>query len=105
MFKSLRFNLASLVVLAFCSLSVMAQSQATTAQISGVVSDSNGAAVANAKVKATNKDNGLVREVTANADGIYTIVTLPPGKYTVIAEASGFSPTTIEDVVLNVGRT
>jgi len=83
----------------------MAQSQATTAQISGVVSDSNGAAVANATVKATNKDNGLVREVTASGDGIYTIVTLPPGKYTVVAQASGFSPSTIDDVVLNVGRT
>ena len=45
MFKSLRFSLASLVMLAFCSLSVMAQSQATTAQISGVVSDSNGAGI------------------------------------------------------------
>jgi len=77
-------------MLAFCSLSVMAQSQATTGQISGVVSDSNGAAVANATVKATNKDNGLVREGTASSDGIYTIVTLPPGKYTVTAQASGF---------------
>jgi len=83
----------------------MAQSQATSGQISGVVTDSNGAAVANATVKATNKDNGLVREVTGSGDGIYTIVALSPGKYTVVAQASGFSPTTIDDVVINVGRT
>src|SRR5882672_9541250 len=105
MSKSLRLCFVTLLIVAFCAIGAMAQSQATSGQISGVVTDSNGAAVANATVKATNKDNGLVREVTGSGDGIYTIVALSPGKYTVVAQASGFSPTTIDDVVINVGRT
>src|SRR5436305_1214342 len=53
----------------------------------------------------SNKETGLVRDVTASGDGIYTVVTLPPGKYTVVAEATGFANATVDDVVVNVGRT
>ena len=105
MSRLLRFTFASLLVLGLCSLSALAQSQATSGQISGEVVDANGAAVANAKVKVTNKETGLVRDVTASGDGIYTVVTLPPGKYTVVAEATGFANATVDDVVVNVGRT
>src|SRR5437764_120258 len=105
MSRLLRFTFAFLLVLGLCSLSALAQSQATSGQISGEVVDANGAAVANAKVKVTNKETGLVRDVTASGDGIYTVVTLPPGKYTVVAEATGFANATVDDVVVNVGRT
>jgi len=48
MSRLLRFTFASLLVLGLCSLSALAQSQATSGQISGEVVDANGAAVANA---------------------------------------------------------
>ena len=105
MCKSLRLCFVSLLIVAFCAVGAMAQSQASTGQISGLITDTNGAAVANATVKATNKDNGLLRTATASGDGLYTIVLLPPGKYTVVAEASGFANATIDDVVVNVGQT
>ncbi|HJZ79163.1 MAG TPA: carboxypeptidase regulatory-like domain-containing protein [Pyrinomonadaceae bacterium] len=103
--KFLRFCFASLLVLGLCALSVMAQSQASTGQISGLVTDVNGAVVANATVKVTNKDTGLARSATASDDGLYTIPLLPPGKYTVVAESTGFANATVDDVVVNVGRT
>src|SRR5204863_3139273 len=103
MSRFLRLAFASILVLGLCALSAVAQSQATTGQISGVVKDSNGAVVPNARVKATNKDTGLARDVTASDDGIYTIVTLPPGRYTVVAEAGGFANATVDDIVVNVG--
>jgi len=105
MFKSLRLCFVALLIVAFSAVGAIAQSQASTGQISGVVTDSNGAAVANATVKATNKDTGLVREATASGDGLYTIVLLPPGKYTLVAESSGFSTGTIDDVSVVVGQT
>src|SRR5437588_8229018 len=105
MSRFLRIASAFVLLFALCSIHAFAQSQATAGQISGVVLDANGAAVANAKVKATNKETGLVRDVTASDAGIYTIVALPPGKYTVVAEATGFSNATIDDIVVNVGRT
>ena len=100
-----RFVFASLLVLAVCALSAMAQSQASTGQISGLVTDTNNAAVPGATVKATNKNTGLLRTATSSGDGVYTIVLLPPGKYTVVAESSGFSQGTIDDVNVTVGQT
>lgn len=105
MCKSLRLCFVSLLIVAFCAVGAMAQSQASSGQISGLVTDTNGAAVATAMVKATNKDNGLIRSAAASGDGLYTIVLLPPGKYTVVAEASGFANATIDDVIVSVGQT
>ena len=104
MSKLLRLSYVALLVLTMSIVS-MAQSQATSGQITGVVTDSNGAAVPNAAVKVTNKETGLERAATSSDDGLYTIVLLPPGTYTVVAESSGFAAATIDDVVVNVGRT
>src|ERR1044071_2973193 len=104
MSKLVKLSCVSLLVLALSAVA-LAQSQASTGQISGVVTDTNGAVVGNATVKAKNKETGLERSVTSSGDGLYTIVLLPTGTYTVTAEAPGFAATTIDDVVVNVGRT
>jgi hypothetical protein len=103
MYKFSKLFFTALLVLAISGVA-MAQSQASTGQISGVVTDTNGAVVPNATVKVTNKETALERTATASDDGIYTIVLLPPGSYTVVAEASGFATATADDVVVNVGR-
>jgi hypothetical protein len=104
MSKIVKLFFVGLLMLAFSAV-VFAQSQASTGQISGVVTDTNGAVVANAAVKAKNKETSLERSVNSSGDGLYTIVLLPPGTYTVTAEATGFATTTVDDVVVNVGRT
>ena len=104
MSKLMRLWFAVLLVLTMSMIS-MAQSQGSSGQITGVVTDSNGAAVPNATVKVTNKETGLERSVNSSDDGLYTVVLLPPGTYTVVAESSGFAAATIDDVVVNVGRT
>ncbi|MCA1601223.1 MAG: carboxypeptidase regulatory-like domain-containing protein [Acidobacteria bacterium] len=103
---SKKMRLCSLVFLVVAlSATGLAQSQAGSGQIGGQVTDSNAAAVPNATVKVTNKGTGLERTVTTSGDGLYTVVLLPPGSYTVVAESSGFAAATIEEVVVNVGRT
>jgi|GEM_PF-287906 len=104
MSKLVKFAFVIILVLGV-SIVALAQSQASTGQISGVVEDTNGAAVPNANVKAKNKETGLERAVTSSGDGVFSIVLLPPGTYTVTAEVTGFAATTIDDVVVNVGRT
>ena len=104
MSKIVKLFFVSVLLLAFSAVA-FGQSQASTGQISGVITDTNGAVVANASVKAKNKETGLERSVTTSGDGLYTIVLLPTGTYTVTAEATGFAATTIDDVVVNVGRT
>ena len=91
--------------LSFAAVPVMAQSQASTGQITGLVADAQGAAISKATVTATNKQTGLARSSTSNDDGLYAILLLPPGPYNVSAEASGFAATTVSDVEVTVGRT
>jgi hypothetical protein len=109
MSKSKPFHSLCAVLMALCLCSaavpVMAQSQASTGQIAGVVTDAQGAAIPKATVTASNKQTGLARSTTSSDEGLYAIVLLPPGIYSVSAEASGFASTTVSDVEVIVGRT
>ena len=79
-------------------------SQQTTGQISGTLTDSSSAVVPNASVTAKNNENGLTRTVNTNTSGGYVLTDLPPGTYTVSAEARGFAKTVNEHLVLQVGQ-
>ena len=78
------------VLMAMCTTSVNAQSQAGTGQIVGTVYDAQGALVAGATVKLENKALAITREAKAGDEGDYRFILLPPGKYTVIVTATGF---------------
>jgi hypothetical protein len=96
-----------LCVLALLSLTISvaasAQSQATTGNIEGRVLDPQDAAVPGATVSATNQQTGLEKTATTNGEGQYNIILLPPGTYTVRANANGFGPAESKDVTVNVG--
>jgi Carboxypeptidase regulatory-like domain/TonB-dependent Receptor Plug Domain len=77
--------------------------QAQEATIVGTVTDSTGAAVANAAVKITNIDTGIIRTVNTSSDGQYVAPDLHIGRYTVRVQASGFKADQRSDIVLQVG--
>lgn len=83
---------------------VFAQAQATAADLAGTVVDPNGAVVAGATVTAKNSSTGITRTVSANDQGEYQIIGLPPGDYEISAEGSGFKKTVISPVKLTVGQ-
>ncbi|MBV9923490.1 MAG: TonB-dependent receptor [Acidobacteria bacterium] len=100
--------LARLAVVCLCLASLtpsaLAQSQATTGDIEGRVTDPNGAVIPNVTVNARNQATGLQRSANTDAEGIYRIIQLPPGAYTVtITGASGFQSWTGENAVVTVG--
>jgi hypothetical protein len=103
MCKFLRFCFASLLVLAVCALSAMAQST-TTGAINGTVMNPNKEVVTGATI--TVKNNGTNKEATATTDdnGGFKITNLDPGIYTVTVSASGFAPFTNEGITVEVGR-
>lgn len=84
-------------------MGVPALAQVSTGDISGRVVDSQGRAVANATVTATNKGTVQSRSVTTGETGDFAITDLPPGVYDVSIEASSFSKTLVRDYELNVG--
>ena len=109
MSKRKLFHSLCVVLLALCLCSsavpAMAQSQASTGQITGTISDNQGAAISGATVKAINTQTGLQQSAKSGDDGLYTLVLLPTGIYKVTAEASGFAATTVNNVEVLVGRT
>src|SRR5690242_11614980 len=90
---------ASLVLMAFTSAAL---AQLETGTLSGTVTDPSGAVVANAKITAKNLGTGLTRAASSTANGTYTIVSLPPGRYEVSVEAAGFE-TLRQNVDVTVG--
>ena len=74
-----------------------------TANLSGVVKDSNGAVVAGADVTARNLATGQARESRTDDEGRYAFPNLSIGKYEILASHSGFkkTQTTVE---LTVGQ-
>jgi hypothetical protein len=78
--------------------------QLGTAGISGLVSDTNGAAITNARVVVKNKGTGQTRETTTSGEGTYTFQNLPPATYEIKVEAQNFAPAVVETVTLNVGE-
>jgi hypothetical protein len=82
-----RYALTILLLLS-ASLPVLAQSD--NGSVVGFVKDPSGAVVPKAKVTLTNDATGLSRQTSTNDAGYYVVPNLPPGNYTVTAEATGF---------------
>jgi len=75
-----------------------------TGDLHVTVKDPKGGIVNNASVTARDEGKGLIRPATLSQEGEYSILALPPGRYTVEAEAKGFAKTTAEGVVITVGQ-
>jgi hypothetical protein len=92
-----------LVVLIGHPLVLPAQSRATTADLTGVVTDASKAVLADARVTATNHETGLTRAGVTDAAGRFVLAALPIGSYEVKVERAGFEPTVLSNLVLTLG--
>jgi hypothetical protein len=94
----------------FCSLllifALSATSLAQTYQgrILGTVTDESGGVVRGAKVRITNTETGISRNIETNDSGDYAAPNLPPGLYTVVVEASGFKKVERAEIRLEVAK-
>ncbi|HVR37905.1 MAG TPA: carboxypeptidase-like regulatory domain-containing protein, partial [Thermoanaerobaculia bacterium] len=66
--------------------------------LKGTVSDETGAALPGVTVTATNAATGYNRSAVTAADGAFRFPNLPAGTYTVVADLSGFSSVTVNNV-------
>ncbi|MFN7648141.1 MAG: carboxypeptidase regulatory-like domain-containing protein, partial [Acidobacteriota bacterium] len=58
----------------------------------------------NAKITISNSQTGLTRELTADATGRYSVVSIPGGVYTLKVTATGFKTVTIQNVQVAVNE-
>ena len=85
--KMAAFMLA--VLLTTCGADATA-AQSIFGRIAGTVTDSQGGAVAGAKITIVNEETKLERQTTTDSNGYYVASDLPVGVYSVIAEQTGF---------------
>lgn len=78
--------------------------QVASAEVSGAVLDSTGAAVANAKVTVTNKSTNVSRETVTDSNGAYLVNLLQPGDYQLSVEANGFRKLSQSGLTLQVNQ-
>ena len=88
-----------LVAILFLAGSCLAQDRGT---IRGVLTDPSGAAVPEATVTVKNVNTGLTQTTKTSTDGVYNILYLPAGSYTVTAEKTGFKKAETNGVEVHV---
>ena len=81
-----------------------ASAQSTTGDISGTVRDQSHAILPGVTVQVVNLETGATRSIVTDSEGRYRALNLPPGRYKVTAELSGFSKTAVDQVVVQIGR-
>jgi hypothetical protein len=91
------------VLAAFLLFASAALAQVDTATITGNVADPSGAAVAGARIRATNQANGLDYRATSGESGVYVLTALPIGTYDLEIGGDGFQTTRHRGITLNAG--
>lgn len=90
------------IALLLATIPTLAQDTAT---LTGTVTDSSGAVVANAKVTAINIATNFETETVTNTEGLYRMPFLRPGDYRVRIIAPGFKTFVRDNIELRIGST
>ena len=94
----------SLVALAFvCLASIAAYSQESRGTVSGSVLDSQGAALPNVKVVATETRTNTINQAVSDTTGQYVLPFLAPGDYKIAVSVPGFKQYEQSHLILNAG--
>ena len=75
----------------------------SVASVTGRITDEQGALMAGVQIRMTGVETGAVYSVVSNADGMYTVPSLPIGAYTLEATSSGFQTYLQSGILLRVG--
>ena len=86
----LRFRTAFVLLLLALVCAGIAYSQAVHATLLGTVTDASGGVVTNGKVTIVEETTGISHTAQTNESGNFTFPDLPPGRYTVSVEMTGF---------------
>jgi len=92
----------ALALLILFSFPAVLHAQSTNASLTGRITDSSKAVIADAKIAAVRVDTNVRYEATSNGSGEYHLANLPPSAYRLEVEKSGFKKTVKPDVILHV---
>jgi iron complex outermembrane recepter protein len=96
---------ASVFVIVFAASPIrMSGQQGPDTTLTGIILDPQGNAVQNATVTVKNESTNAVRKLTADAQGHFSSVDLPAGRYTVEVAAPGFAITDRTGLLITAGQ-
>ena len=97
-------NTSKVFFLASCwlALSLSPFAQSVRGRIEGTVKDPQGQLIANAALTITNAGTGEKLTATSSSEGVFVVVEVKPGIYSITAEAAGFKKITAENIVVQV---
>jgi hypothetical protein len=98
------YAVRSAVMVLLLSVVLPLQIHAQSASVSGTVTDSTGAVVANAQVTARNLSTNLSRTTTSSTTGAYSITNLEVGAYELAVKKEGFRTFRLPSVTLTVAQ-
>ncbi len=99
-----RFGMALLTLLTLASPPpAAAQTDVTTGRITGQVTDQESQPLPGVTIEAKNKGTGYTMVQVTDSRGLYRIVNVPVGAYTVTASLAGFQPQTRSSLTITVG--
>ncbi len=81
-----------------------ARAQSIGATLQGTITDDQGAVMPGATIVITNTETGWTRTQTTDERGWYRAIALPPGRYELRAELSGFANQVRTGLVLTIGQ-
>jgi hypothetical protein len=97
----IRFGLAGALAFVLCAANSLALAQgSTTSTITGRVVDASGGVLPGASVSAKHAATNVVSTTVTNAEGNFTLPSLPAGTYEVTVALDSFKTTVVKDVVI-----
>ena len=99
-----KLGMFAAVVLLSAALTGPVQGQVLYGSIVGTIEDPSGAAVPAAGIVLTNTETGLKRELKADEQGRYTVVSVLPGNYEMVVTAAGFRTLTRKGVLVTINN-
>jgi Carboxypeptidase regulatory-like domain/TonB dependent receptor len=98
--QKLTARMACLLLLAW-----VAPAQTVQGVVTGTVSDPTGASIPNAQVTLTNEGTQVAQNANSGSDGGYRFSLVPPGTYTLLVKAPGFSGKQTKGIIVNASQT
>ncbi|HMH13232.1 MAG TPA: TonB-dependent receptor [Edaphobacter sp.] len=99
------FTRLSLFLFSILLLATAAQAQGTSGNISGTVTDTTGAVIANATVNVVSPVSGYTQTTKTDASGLYRFANLPFNRYHVAVSAAGFKPSAQDAIIRSAAST
>jgi len=100
------FTILRLAAVLILSVTLLySQAQSNSADLKGSVQDPSGAAIAGANLSVKDPQTGLTRNTVSDRNGDFLFTSLPPSRYGLRVEVSGFAVKNLEGVELRVGET